>query len=86
MLRCSGMEQERCHRASRIEPPYEKPRGAVAQMSRLGRANSEVIAAVPVAARAARAVASGRSVHLWFLRRRVVARLLLSNGTSLIRG
>jgi hypothetical protein len=44
-------------------------RDAVALMSRLRHANSEIIATVPVAARAARAVASGRSVHLWFLAR-----------------
>jgi hypothetical protein len=42
-------------------------RDAVALMSRLGRTSSEVIAAVPVATRAARAIASGRSAHLWFL-------------------
>ena len=42
-------------------------RDAVALMSRLGRASSEVVAPVPVAARVARAVASGRSAHLWFL-------------------
>jgi asparagine synthase (glutamine-hydrolysing) len=46
---------------------WQVRRDGVALMSRLGRANSKVIAAVPVAARAARAVASGRSAHLWFL-------------------
>jgi hypothetical protein len=42
-------------------------RDAVALMSRLGRASSDIVAAGAVAARAARAVASGRSAHLWFL-------------------
>jgi len=42
-------------------------RDAVALLARLRRARSEVIATLPVAARAARAVASARSGHLWFL-------------------
>ncbi|HYM25622.1 MAG TPA: asparagine synthase-related protein [Vicinamibacterales bacterium] len=42
-------------------------RDAVALMSRLARSRSRLVAAVPVAARAARAAASGRSAHLWFL-------------------
>jgi hypothetical protein len=42
-------------------------RDAVALMSRLRHTRSEMVATVPVAARAARALASGRSGHLWFL-------------------
>jgi len=42
-------------------------RDALAFLSRLGRARSGLVATVPVAARAARAITSGRSAHLWFL-------------------
>jgi hypothetical protein len=42
-------------------------RDAMALLARLRRARSDVIATLPVSARAARAVASARSGHLWFL-------------------
>lgn len=62
-------------------------RDAVALMSRLGRRRSEFVAAMPVAARAARAIASGRGAHLWFLPKIVhlldVEEAAASGGTSL---
>jgi hypothetical protein len=47
--------------------PLQSRRDALALLARLARARSELIAMTPVAARAARAFASGRSAHLWFL-------------------
>jgi hypothetical protein len=49
------------------ESPSQVRRDAAALMARVARARSEMVAAAPVAGRAARAVLSGRSAHLWFL-------------------
>ena len=49
------------------DSPSQVRRDAFALISRLRRANSAIVAAPSVALRAARAAASGRSAHLWFL-------------------
>jgi hypothetical protein len=49
------------------ESPLQVRRDAVALMSRMARDRSEFVAPASVTARAGRAVASGRSAHLWFL-------------------